>query len=184
MRQSFTSTSVLLEPSEVRRSTAHGRRCASIRSSLRRIYRVATKIADLTNGQSPPLTEYYSARPELLPQERDKLINIQHALMAAFARDLWFRIWENIAKYSPSGCIGEEDMKQLDPDGNGSLSLVEIFEELRDIGLKVDEHEMTLARCVFEILDLNRDGKVTMRDLKEFADQEGLCTISWDDLEN
>ena len=31
------------------------------------IYRVATKISDLTNGQSPPWTKYYTEHPEFLP---------------------------------------------------------------------------------------------------------------------
>jgi 2',3'-cyclic-nucleotide 2'-phosphodiesterase (5'-nucleotidase family) len=44
---------------------------------LDRIYRVATKISDLTNGQSPPLTEYYLEHPEWLPP-KGAYLNVSH----------------------------------------------------------------------------------------------------------
>jgi hypothetical protein len=37
---------------------------------LDKTYKVATKVSDLTNGQSPTLTEYYRAHPEALPPQR------------------------------------------------------------------------------------------------------------------
>ena len=38
-----------------------------------KVYRVGTKISDLTNGQSPAWTEYYTNHPELLPPKGEKL---------------------------------------------------------------------------------------------------------------
>jgi hypothetical protein len=55
---------------------------------LNRVYRVATKIGDLTNGQSPPWTEYFTAHPEVLPP-KGAYVNIQSDLMSYFARTLW-----------------------------------------------------------------------------------------------
>ena len=31
------------------------------------VYRIVTKVGDLTNGQSAPFTEYYTSHPEALP---------------------------------------------------------------------------------------------------------------------
>jgi hypothetical protein len=44
---------------------------------LDRIYRVATKISDLTNGQSPPWTKYYLEHPECLPP-KGAYVNVSH----------------------------------------------------------------------------------------------------------
>ena len=53
-----------------------------------RIYRVATKIGDLTNGQSPPWTEYYKQNPDVLPP-KGAYVNIHSELMSYFGRNLW-----------------------------------------------------------------------------------------------
>jgi hypothetical protein len=57
-----------------------------------RIYQVATKIGDLTNGQSPPLTEYFLENPDSLPP-KGAYLNVQSELMSYFARNLWVRIY-------------------------------------------------------------------------------------------
>ena len=62
-----------------------------------RIYKIATKISDLTNGQSPPLKEYYDAHPEALPP-KGNYINIQSELMSYFAKSLWKKLWIAIAE--------------------------------------------------------------------------------------
>ncbi|CAE7254447.1 unnamed protein product [Symbiodinium natans] len=146
-----------------------------------RTYRVATKIVDLTNGQSPPLTAYYSDRPELLPEKEDVLLNIHHLLMVDFARVIWRRIWE-MADTSRDGCLDQDDFQNIDLNNDGLIGRQEIFENIRKLGLKVDDGEMSLAECIFEILDVSRDGKVTVSDLKRFADSEDLCIIPWDEV--
>jgi hypothetical protein len=57
-----------------------------------RMYQVATKIGDLTNGQSPPLTEYFLENPDFLPP-KGAYINVQSELMSYFARNLWVRLY-------------------------------------------------------------------------------------------
>jgi 2',3'-cyclic-nucleotide 2'-phosphodiesterase (5'-nucleotidase family) len=51
---------------------------------LDRIYRVATKISDLTNGQSPPLTKYYLEHPEWLPP-KGAYVNVSHRFEYEYA---------------------------------------------------------------------------------------------------
>jgi hypothetical protein len=58
---------------------------------LNRHYRIATKISDLTNGQSPPLAEYFTKNSHLLPS-RNELINIQAELMD-FLHEIHFGIY-------------------------------------------------------------------------------------------
>lgn len=58
-----------------------------------KMYRIATKISDLTNGQSPPLKEYFTKHPEGLPSKGD-YVNIQSELMSFFARSLWRKLWD------------------------------------------------------------------------------------------
>jgi hypothetical protein len=60
-----------------------------------RMYRIATKIPDLTNGQSLTFTKYYTAHPEALPPQ-GSLINISVELIGYFARNLWRRIYETV----------------------------------------------------------------------------------------
>ena len=58
--------------------------------------------------------------------------------------------------------------------------MTEIFENLRGVGIHVDDHELTLAKSIFEVFDVSRDGRETKTDLKRCADQEVLCAIEWD----
>jgi hypothetical protein len=51
---------------------------------LDRIYRVDTKISDLTNGQSPPFTEYYLEHPEWLPP-KGAYVNVSHRFEYEYA---------------------------------------------------------------------------------------------------
>jgi len=62
-----------------------------------RVYRVATKISDLTNGQSPPWRTYYLTHPEVLPP-KGGYVNIQAELMPYFARNIWRKLWQGIAE--------------------------------------------------------------------------------------
>lgn len=156
-----------------------------------KIYRVATKIGDLTNGQSPPFTEYFKAHPELYPP-KGSYVNIQAELMSFFARNLWRKIWEGTTKEalkpaamktkdaewtapvwgmeSPEAL--QERMQRLDLNGDGEISVAEIHAALRDIvGISVDDQTMSLAEFVHSFADQTSDGKVTMEDLEWFAQE-------------
>jgi len=150
-----------------------------------RLYRVATKVSDLTNGQSPPWTEYYSAHPHLLPP-KGAYVNIHAELMSFFARNMWRKIWEAIAPH-PSmenkmeACDGDEDpeecnpwarLERLDHDRTGEITVEEIHAALGDvIGLSVDENELSLAQFVHSFADADGDGRVTLKDFETFCDE-------------
>lgn len=135
-------------------------------------YRIATKISDLTNGQSPPFTEYYTAHPGALPPS-GAYANIHAELMSYFAKNLWRKLWEAIG-----GCTerpGDLDphgrFKRLDRDGNGTATIDDIQNALRDLlGLSVHDSETALAECVHDFADYNGNGVVTVEDF------ELLCT--------
>jgi 2',3'-cyclic-nucleotide 2'-phosphodiesterase (5'-nucleotidase family) len=157
-------------------------------------YRVATKIGDLTNGQSPLFTEYFKTHPELYPP-KGSYVNIQAELMSFFARNLWRKIWEGTTQESLSATSAasmkskgeawtapvwglespealQERMRRLDLDGDGEISVPEIHAALRDIvGISVDDQTMSLAEFVHSFADHTSDGKVTMEDLEWFAQE-------------
>lgn len=151
-----------------------------------RIYRVATKISDLTNGQSPPLKEYFLAHPELFPSKGD-YINIQSELMGFFARNLFRKLWkatgkhmssENLLELEEEGVSKAEmiDMESqlrfsvLDRNNDGILSVEDIHIGLRDyLGLSVYEDEMTLASLVHKYADVTESGRVTVDDFEYFC---------------
>ena len=141
-----------------------------------RIYRVATKIGDLTNGQSKTFTEYYTRNPELLPGE-GSFINISVELMGYFARNLWRKIWESLEptvliepQLDSDHTYFRERFADLDNDQDGIVTVEDIHAALRDVlGLNVHCDEMTLAESVHAYADVNNDGKVTVDDLKLFS---------------
>jgi 2',3'-cyclic-nucleotide 2'-phosphodiesterase (5'-nucleotidase family) len=141
-----------------------------------RIYRVATKVSDLTNGQSLPWTDYYGAYPEVLPP-KGAYINVQSELMSYFARNLWRKIWEALSKElgdtcGIDDCGSEERLKKLDSTGDGTVTVEEIQAALRDyLGLSVDDRELTLAEFVHSFADTNGDGTVTKRDMDVFCEE-------------
>ncbi|KAI2489583.1 hypothetical protein MHU86_25002 [Fragilaria crotonensis] len=116
---------------------------------LEKLYRVATKVSDLTNGQSPTLTEYYKAHPDALPP-KGNYVNIYAELMSYFARNLWRKIWEAVQP-SPTEdcddtCMSEERLELLDRDHDGVIGIPEIHAALGDkLGLSVDANEMSLG---------------------------------------
>lgn len=165
-----------------------------------RIYRVATKIGDLTNGQSPPLTEYYTDNPHLLPA-KGAYVNVHAELMSFFARNLWRKIWEAIApwridppsatsddnddvdegeEFSPTleylcdvdNCKPDQRLDALDKDHKGSVSVDDIHAALRDVlGLSVDDDEKSLAMFVHAYADTTGDGEVTLEDFEVFCEE-------------
>ena len=141
-----------------------------------RIYRVATKISDLTNGQSPPWTEYYTKHPQLLPP-KGAYVNIQSELMGNFARNLWLMLWDSISEVVEDNCEkavcdAEGRLEVLDTTGNGIVTVEEIQVAMRDrLGLRVDRREQTLAHFVHSYADTTGDGQITLADLKVFCNE-------------
>ena len=158
-----------------------------------KIYKVATKISDLTNGQSPPLKAYFTEHPDLLPSKGD-YINIQTELMGFFARNLWRRLWEATgvrmtdsaaateASVSSSASSvddvlvetpqqeAEDRLSVLDRDGDGIVTVEDIHVGLRDfLGLSVHDEEMTLAESVHSHADVTDSGTVTVDDFEVFC---------------
>jgi len=155
-----------------------------------KIYRIATKISDLTNGQCPPWTDYYTEHPELLPP-KGAYVNIQAELMAYFARNLWRRIWDNLSRTldaecdvavednglcNPEDCNAELRLETLDKNNDGIISVEEIQEALADVGLSVDNRELSLAKFVHDFADTTGTGEVTIEDLEVFCDEMGEVT--------
>lgn len=142
-----------------------------------RMYRVATKISDLTNGQSKPFTDYYSAHPELFPP-KGAYVNIHAELFSYFAKNLWRKIWDELSP-TLSGlcepvdeCDAEGRLDALDLDGDGVVGVDEIHAALRDVvGLSVDDNEKSLARFVHSFADTSGDGRVTLQDFEVFCDE-------------
>mmetsp|Transcript_14772 Transcript_14772/g.23101 ORF Transcript_14772/g.23101 Transcript_14772/m.23101 type:complete len:703 (+) Transcript_14772:196-2304(+) len=161
-----------------------------------RIYRVATKIGDLTNGQSEPLTTYFTNHPEKFPP-KGAYVNVYAELMGFFARNLWRKIWEEITPIpadvsdnnddvagdldfavklevlcSVEDCQPEKRMAVLNKNGDGELTVDEIHDALRSVvGLSVDENEQSLAEFVFSFADTDNDGKVTLNDFETFCSE-------------
>lgn len=130
-----------------------------------KMYRVATKISDLTNGQSPPFTGYYKSHPELLPQ-KGAYLNIRAELMTYFAWNVWCKL------LAPGQQEHIERFEHLDLNQDGVVSVEEIHAALRDTaGLSVHDHEMSLARTVHSYANQNGDGKVTLKDFEQFLEK-------------
>ena len=151
------------------------------------VYRVATKIEDLTNGQSPSWTKYYKDHPELLPP-KGSYVNVQSELMSYFAKNLWRRIWDAISeeieeecdvRLAPKGeceedmeCNPEARLDAMDKDGDGILSVDDIKDALSElVGLSVDDREDSLAQFVHSYADTNGSGQVTIEDFQIFCDE-------------
>ena len=153
-----------------------------------RIYRVATKIGDLTNGQSPPLTEYYTEHPELLPP-KGAYVNVHAELMGYFARNLWRKLWERIGPSKEANanddseeeddlcdqnaeCDPEGRLERLDFDHDGEVSVDDIHKALsRVLKLSVDDSEQSLAQFVHSFADSDGSGHITLRDFELFCSE-------------
>jgi len=149
-----------------------------------RVYRVATKIKDLTNGQSPPLKAYYEEHPELLPS-KGQYINIHSQLMSFFARGMFRKLWDATTELIPDPEVVAEDhshpvnmdriegklrISVLDQDNDGFVSVDDIHVGLRDfLGLSVDDNYKHLARQVHACADITGNGKVSVEDFEIFC---------------
>ena len=139
----------------------------------------ATKISDLTNGQSPPWTEYYSQNVAALPP-KGAYTNIHAELMSFFARNIWRKLWDAISEEigddncsigaaTLDECESEKLIQAMDTTGNGVVTVEDIHRLLKDkLSLSVDEREMTLAQYVHSFADTNGDGTVTKTDFELF----------------
>jgi EF-hand domain pair len=147
-----------------------------------RIYRVATKISDLRNGQSPPWSEYYTKNADVLPP-KGAYVNVHAELMSYFARNLWRKLWDVVSIEIASKCDNasngevdecnlDERFAALDVSGDGVITVEEIQMALRDrLGYSVDDREKSLAEFVHSFADTTGDGKVTRQDLEVFCDE-------------
>jgi len=143
-----------------------------------RVYRVATKISDLTNGQSKPWTDYYNAHPEVLPP-KGAYVNIQSELMSYFARNLWQKLWDYTTEKVDGDCFavvpdcgarGRLDL--FDQTGDGKVTVAEIQHALRDmLGYSIDDREQSLAKFVHSIADSTGSGIITLEDFEAFCDE-------------
>jgi len=135
------------------------------------VYRVTTKISDLTNGQSPPWKDYFTKNAHLLPPQ-GVYINIHAELMAHFARTLWSRLWASVGEdVCPidRACRTEDRFDELDRAGDGIITVQDIQFALRDqLGLSIDKREQSLAEFVHSYADQTGDGTVRLNDLKLF----------------
>ncbi|KAG7351539.1 calcineurin-like phosphoesterase [Nitzschia inconspicua] len=145
----------------------------------KRVYRVATKIKDLTNGQSPPLKEYFLAHPELLPA-KGQYVNIHSTLMKFFARGMFRKLWEATGELIPDPELAAEDYSHpvnmnriegrlrlavLDRDNDGFVTVDDIHHGLRDfLGLSVEDEYKNLARKVHACADITGKGVVSVED--------------------
>jgi len=149
-----------------------------------RLYTVATKVGDLTNEQSQTLTEYYGTRPKLIPP-KGNYYNIHSQLMNYFGRNLWRKIWEKSGQSTlTQERFAFEDFDyssnvkarfdQVDTNGDGIISVDEIHEALHNLlGLSVDStrKEMSLAKIVHELADIDESGEIDLHDFETFTDE-------------
>jgi 2',3'-cyclic-nucleotide 2'-phosphodiesterase (5'-nucleotidase family) len=155
---------------------------------LHKTYFVATKIGDLTNGQSPPWTTYFTKHPEVLPP-KGAYVNIQAELMSFFAKSLWRRIWDGLSERlggecdltkvdqdsSLDACTPELRLDTLDTDEDGVVSVEDIQYALKDIaGLSIDRREQSLAEIIHRFADTNGTGEVTLDDIILFCEEFGV----------
>jgi len=144
---------------------------------LNRVYRVATKISDLANGQSPSWTEYFTQHPEVLPP-KGAYVNIHAELMSYFARNLWRKLWEAVSR-EISGeceindeCNAEGRLAALDIAGDGVVSVDEIQLALKEkLGYSIDDREKSLAEFVHNFADTTGSGQITKQDFETFCDE-------------
>eukprot|EP00797_Seminavis_robusta_P002712 Sro116_g056960.2 (727) ;mRNA; f:17313-19643 len=159
-------------------------------------YRVATKISDLANGQSPSWKEYYTTYPEALPT-KGAYVNVYAELMSFFSKNLWRKMWEAMTPLAmavekgtevdnleidatsldelcdvEANCLPEQRLSVLDQDDSGVVTIDDIHLALADIlHLSVDGSgtETSLAEFVHNFADADGDGVVTVGDMKSFC---------------
>ena len=142
-----------------------------------KVYRVATKIPDLTNNQSPSLTKYFTEHPELIPGH-GAYVNIHTEMLGYFARNLWRKLWDAISDSIEDACpiddptcsTPETLLEVLDTNGDGTVSVEEIQRAMGELlDYSVDDRETTLAEFVHAFADATDTGKVTVKDFELFC---------------
>lgn len=129
-------------------------------------YRVATKISDLTNGQSQPWTDFYTENPEALPT-KGAYVNIYAELMAFFAGNLWRKIWEAITPQ-----VVAEERGQLLEEFDSPLDVMcdrgpemEPDMDCKPIEMICDPELDCLPERRLSVLDLENTGTITVDDI-------------------
>ena len=142
-----------------------------------RVYRVATKVSDLTNGQSPSWTAFYRENPTQLPP-KGAYVNIHAELMGYFSRNLFRKLWDAISQELEEecsvdeACHADERLAVLDVSGDGVVTVSEIQVALKEkLGYSVDERETSLAEFVHSYADTTGDGQVTVKDIQTFCQE-------------
>ena len=151
-----------------------------------RLYRVATKITDLTNGQSGPLTKYFKANPNALPA-KGSYYNIHAELMGFFARGLFSKLWDATSELLPNPedvleetCNPQLSLNEtesrlrlaaLDREGTGTVTVDNIQAALRDfLGLSVVNEVKILAEAIHDCADMTGDQSVSVVDFEKFCE--------------
>jgi hypothetical protein len=142
-----------------------------------RVYRVATKISDLTNGQSPAWTEYFTKHQEVLPP-KGAYVNIHAELMSYFARNLWRKLWDAVSRELSRECELEDEcnaegrLAALDVTGDGVVTVDEIQMALKEkLGYSIDDREKSLAEFVHTFADTTGTGQITKQDFEIFCNE-------------
>jgi hypothetical protein len=147
-----------------------------------RTYRIATKISDLTNGQSPPFQKYFLAHPELLPSKGD-YINIQSELMGFFARNLWRQLWRatgdalsvSEAWCENDDCHDDDDDYDYESVPQGSPVTVSSSSSYYFGGNNSSSTTAAESRLRLSKLDRDGDGYLTVDDIRAaLAEHLGL----------
>ncbi len=151
-----------------------------------RMYRVVTKIKDLTNGQSEPLKEYFTNNSHALPS-KGSYNNIHNELMSFFARSLFRKLWDatGVIIDDPDTvleddyCVPTPTIEEmggrmrhalLDRDNDGIVTVDDIHWALREfLGLSVDDTVTTLADAIHGCADITGSGIVTVHDFEAFC---------------
>lgn len=160
-----------------------------------RVYRVATKVSDLTNGQCPPWVQYYEHFPHVLPTSNDAYVNVQSELMSFFAKTAWLRLWQHMTEE----LLGEDEEQEctdgncplerftmLDMEGKGFISIADIQHALRGfLKYSIDDRETSLAELIHAHADHDEDGLVTMADVEHYCSEmatslDGEWALSYD----
>mmetsp|Transcript_20758 Transcript_20758/g.57367 ORF Transcript_20758/g.57367 Transcript_20758/m.57367 type:complete len:631 (+) Transcript_20758:1259-3151(+) len=131
-----------------------------------RVYRVATKVSDLTGPQSPPWQKYYLAHPEVMPP-KGNYVNINAELFPYFARTLWRRLWQAIteeisSKHAEDGDEQNPSSVANSPSGmtrkSSAGDLSKSVTSLASINSDPSEY--------MSVLDRTGDGTVTVEEIQ------------------
>jgi len=126
-----------------------------------RLYRVAT--TPTTIRDIAAFAEYFQEHGSPGDEE---FAPLDAELLGHCARGVWRRI-VNLCRPERKG--GAANVGAVDLDGDGVVSKEEIQAAMRQLGMRVDGEEFTLADLIVSAGDLNEDGQVSTEDLEAEA---------------